>query len=120
MANASKLRSKITGSKARPGRAVTLEIDGEKIEIELRQPNVAMKSHIALASGLQVEDGRTTAAPHMGKFAAHIVLECAYEGGAKAFDASDLDALISAGPEFDALFEAALELVKPEETDLGK
>lgn len=105
--SAKDLRSKFTGSKARPGRLVTLDIGDEKVELELRAPGMAAKGAIARLAG--AAEG---VEPDLELLTVHFIVRCAYAPGTndKVFSPDDVPLLVALGPALDPLTEAALQL----------
>jgi hypothetical protein len=115
-ANKAKFKAKLSGTRARPGRVVSFELDGEKIEVELREPNEAVKYQIAQKAGAGPDSKTADAAT----IALEVLTHCAFEPGTvdKFFAPEDVPTLLEMGPEINPLINAALRLMNPE-NDLG-
>lgn len=107
MSNKSKFRSKLTGTRARPGRLVKFQFDGDEIEVELREPNQAVKGEIARRAG--IDDGKKA---DIAILAINLIAECSYEPGTneRMFSSKDVEALLNLGPEIDPLIAEAIKL----------
>jgi len=106
---------KILLSNARPGRRVTLQFGEEVVEVEVRQPSLAVKGAAIRAAG-----GSEGVEPDLTVFVSELLASCVYEPGTtkRVFNRSDVPELVAAGPEFDELQKIVLETVQGD-ADLG-
>lgn len=112
----SKVRAKILGSRARVVASLKLKIGEDEVEIELREPNLAVKTEIARRAGALNENGEgTTQVPDIAKLAIETIVACAYEPGAirPCFKHEDVADLLALGAEIDPLTQAAIKLYSP-------
>jgi hypothetical protein len=111
-------KSRIIGSRSKPGRVVTVELEDGPISVELKSPNKALQAEIAQAAGVD-ETGKGA---KVSKLIAYYLVACAYEPGTskRMFDDADVEALEQLGAEFDPLLEAALEMFRGVKDAPGK
>lgn len=107
----SNVRTKILGSRARTVASVKLNLGGEELEVELREPNLAVKGELLRSAG--GSDGQQ---PNFAALAVGTIVACAYEPGGirPCFKAEDADALLAMGQELDPLVNAVLKLFSSE------
>lgn len=108
----SKSRAKILGSRARVVTTVKLDIGGEEVAVELREPSNALKADIAGRAGLKADADREPTPDEVVRLAVHTVIACAYEPGAivPMFKVEDAAAL-TASQHFDVLFPEVIKVL---------
>jgi hypothetical protein len=127
----SKLGSKIIGSKAKPGRLVSVEITNpddskETVQLEVRSPSKVRLAELAHLAGVRFEQGEGDEVKASGGNAdllnALVLIETTYEPGSKkrVFNRDQIDDVSALGPEFDPLRLAVLEVVRPTADVEGK
>ncbi len=98
---------------------VQVEIDGEAIDVEVRQPSVEQRSSIMKAAGVRA-DGEVL----LDQLQVAAVVNCTYFPGTedRVFTGHDRDTLLGmpAGGWFDALAQAAIEMVNPDTEAIKK
>jgi hypothetical protein len=116
VSNAKSIRSKVLGTKSKPGKLVALEVPGENgpetLEIELRQPNLAMQAQIAHACGVD-DQGRVR---DIGLLTANVIAQCSFVPGTKerVFTSEDVADLLALDSEIlNPIAKVALALMSP-------
>lgn len=118
MSSTVKAKLKAFGTISNPRRVVELDLNGDKLALEIRAPSMLEKSEIAKAAGASQERPEGFDQALLG---AHLLVRCAYEPhGGPAFTAEDVPDLIEMGPLLDPVYKVAFSLFNAPDDPAGK
>lgn len=107
------LRAKLFSSRNQHKKLIEIEADGEKVQIEIRQPSIAVRTKVGMLSKVDMKgQAADLEAMEQGRLLA--VMECCFdpETGDKLFDARDKDSLFKQAKWYDRVANECLGILR--------